>query len=233
MRVAAVVPAYNEERWVIPVLKTLTQSSVIHDVILVSDGSTDGTYEAAAGYDGVKAIKLPENVGKGGAMVAGAKHAEEADILAFFDADLIGLTPSHVEALLQPVLDGKADMTIGIFKGGRPRTDWAQSIAPYISGQRAIRRKDFLSVPGLEGARYGAEIAVGRHARSIGLVTALVPLVGVTHPMKEEKLGWLRGTLSRAKMYWEILKLVAATSRESGMSKRASRVAAENEPLGR
>lgn len=217
MKAAAIVPAYNEERRIKLVLNTLAQSPSIGDIIVVSDGSTDGTYEAAAGHNGAKAIKLPQNVGKGGAMVAGAK-CTDADVIAFFDADLVGLTPLHVEALVQPVLDGRSDMSIGVFKQGRRCTDWAQKIAPYISGQRAIRREDFLSAPGLEGTRYGVEVSLCRYARSRGLNTVMVPLPGVTHPMKEEKLGLLRGVIARWKMYWDILKLVVRTPGANGLN---------------
>ena len=206
MKVAAVVPAYNEERWIGPVLECLSSSNTVDEIIVVCDGSTDNTCEKAAGYSRVKAIKLPQNMGKGGAMVAGAK-ASDAEIIMFFDGDLIGLKPSHVEALVRPVLDGKADMAIGAFRGGRLRTDWAQRIAPYISGQRAMRREDFLEIPDLESTRFGVEVAIGRFARYRKFNIAMVPIMGVTHPMKEEKVGYLRGTVARLKMYWDIMKL--------------------------
>lgn len=211
MKVAAVVPAHNEERRIGRVLKALTDAAAIDEIIVVSDGSTDGTYKAAVGHDGVKALSLSENVGKGGAMVAGA-NGTDADFIAFFDADLIGLTPSHVEALVRPVLDGASDMSIGVFRQGRRCTDWAQRITPYISGQRTIRREDFLSVPGLETTRFGVEVALGRYARSKRFNTVLVPLPGVTHPMKEEKLGVFSGVAARWRMYWDILKLLVRTS---------------------
>lgn len=214
LRVAAIVPAYNEEHRIGAVLDALRQCSKLDDIVVVSDGSTDRTYEVAASYPGVTAIRLPRNLGKGAALVAGVKCAS-ADIVAFFDADLIGLTPNLAEALLQPVLEGRADMSIGIFKGGRWRTDWAQSLAPFISGQRAIYSKHVLSVPGLEQARFGAEIALGRYASQKGLVTVFVPLPGMTHPMKEEKLGRIHGTWARLKMYGEIIKFVISTSRSA------------------
>ena len=211
MKVAAVIPAHNEERRIVRVIETLKSAKGIDEIIVVSDGSTDKTYETAAGIDGIKAVKLARNLGKGGAMSAGAKHTN-AEILLFMDADLIGLTPSHAEDLLRPILEEQADMSIGVFRGGRMRTDWAQMLTPFISGQRAIRKELFLSVPNAEQTRYGIEIAISRHVRSSGLNTVLVPLAGVTHPMKEEKLGYLMGTISRAKMYWEIVKMVMLTS---------------------
>jgi glycosyltransferase involved in cell wall biosynthesis len=211
LKVAAIVPAYNEERRIGNVLDVLKHSAAINEIIVVSDGSIDRTYEVASECEGVRAIKLDKNAGKGGAMLAGVQ-ATDADIVVFFDADLIGLTPAQVGALVEPVVKYDAGMSIGIFRQGRRSTDWAQKIAPYISGQRCLHREELLSITGLGEARFGAEIAIGRHARSKGLKAVHVPFLGVTHPMKEEKLGFFPGAVARAKMYWEIIKLLVVTS---------------------
>lgn len=205
MKTAAIIPAYNEEKRINTVIDCVKKCTLIDEIIVVSDGSTDNTYEAVVQNNGLKAIKLPKNLGKGGAMVTGAKSTE-AEAILFLDADLVGLTPEHVESLIKPLVEGSSDMTIGIFRGGRPRTDWAQKIAPRISGQRALKKDFFLSVPDLENTRYGVEIAIGRHARKNRLKVVSVPLFGATHIMQEEKLGFIKGTLSRTKMYREIVK---------------------------
>ena len=85
-------------------------------------------------------IELKRNVGKGGAMIAGVK-ATKADIVCFVDADLAGLTGAHIDAIIKPVLEGRCDMCIGVFRGGEYWSDMAQKISPYISGQRAMRRE--------------------------------------------------------------------------------------------
>lgn len=224
MKVTAVVPAYNEERRIGAVIDVLKHCALVNQIIVVSDGSTDNTAEVAAGYDGVSVINLTRNLGKGGAMLEGAKHAD-SEVLVFLDADLIGLRPEQVEALVTPVLQNREGMSIGVFKGGRKCTDWAQVIAPYISGQRALLRNDFLSIPDLENARYGVEVALGQYARENGIATTMVTLSGVTHPMKEEKLGFLRGSWARTKMYWEIMKLVFRTSPRSGRLKQKPGIA--------
>ena len=126
------------------------------------------------------------------------------DILLFLDADLCGLTPEQVDALVRPVLTGQADMSIGIFHGGRMATDFAQHITPNLSGQRCLTREFFLSAPLIEGSRSGVEIALTAHARACKLAITLVSLEGATHPMKEEKMGVVRGILARARMYTDI-----------------------------
>ncbi len=205
MRVAAIIPAYNEEARIAAVLRTLTGAAAVDEVIVVNDGSTDGTAQAAQAFPGVQVVTLPRNKGKGGAMREGATRTE-ADVLLFFDADLVGLTPRHVQDLLAPVCSGEATMAMGIFKGGRLWTDMAQFFAPAITGQRAIRRDVFLHIPDLESVGYGIELAINDYVHSQGLVRKDITLRGVTHPMKEEKLGWARGAASRSRMYWQMLQ---------------------------
>ena len=205
MKVAAIIPAYNEEARIAAVLHALIGASVVDEVIVVNDGSTDATASAASAVPGVQVITLPRNKGKGGAMREGATRTQ-ADVLLFFDADLIGLTPRHVQDLLAPVCSGEATMAMGIFKGGRLWTDMAQFFAPAITGQRAIKREVFLHIPDLESVGYGIELAINDYVHSQGMIRKDVTLRGVTHPMKEEKLGWTRGVASRARMYWQMLQ---------------------------
>ncbi len=205
MRVAAIIPAYNEEARIAAVLYALTGVAAVDEVIVVNDGSTDGTAQAAQAIPGVQIVTLPRNKGKGGAMREGATRTQ-ADVLLFFDADLVGLTPRHVQDLLAPVCSGEATMAMGIFKGGRLWTDMAQFFAPAITGQRAIRREVFLHIPDLESVGYGIELAINDYVHSQGMIRKDVTLRGVTHPMKEEKLGWARGAVSRSRMYWQMLQ---------------------------
>lgn len=205
-RVVAVIPAYNEEATLGEVIEALRKSPLVDRVVVISDGSTDGTARVAREH-GAVCIELSENVGKGGAMKAGVDFAEaDADVFLFLDADLIGLKPSHVRALLTPVLKGRAGMTVGVFVGGRWRTDLAQRIAPFLSGQRAVRREVLEAIPHLEATRYGVETALTRHLRGGGVRVEYVPLPRVTHRTKEEKLGLLRGFVERMRMYWDIVR---------------------------
>lgn len=207
MKVTAIVPAYNEASRIRPVLEAIRQASLVDEVLVISDGSSDRTYEAALEVPGVRAVELASNRGKAGAMCAGVARCD-AEIVLFLDADLSGLLPRHVDAIVQPVREGDTDMAVGVFRGGRFWTDLAQKIAPVISGQRAIRRELFLEVPHLEEVRMGVEIALTRWARASGIRVSDVALDGVTHPMKEEKLGRIKGFGSRLLMYWEIARVM-------------------------
>lgn len=208
MKVAAVIPALNEETTIGEVVSTLSKVEEIGQVIVVSDGSVDRTAENAR-LAGATVIEHPENLGKAAAMKTGF-DANDSAIVLFMDADLIGLQPSHVRALISPVLDGQADMSIGIFGDGRVATDLAQIVAPYLSGQRAVRRKVveemFREEPDTLRSRFGIEVALTRHVKQRGYQVVEVPLEEMSHRMKEEKLGLVKGAAARLKMYYEILK---------------------------
>lgn len=208
MKVCAVVPAFNEAQRITAVLDALADASRVGEIIVVDDGSTDGTQEAAeahpAAADRLRVLRTPVNRGKGAAMRRGAE-ATDAEALVFFDADLIGLTPAHVDALVAPVADGLAVMALGVFRHGRGATDLSQRLAPNITGQRAIRRDVFLAIPCLTTTGFGVELAITHYIQAAGLPLRRVVLTGVTHPMKEEKMGLLRGAIARARMYRQML----------------------------
>ncbi len=198
-----IIPAYNEAATVAPVVRVACAAG-LGSVLVVDDGSSDGTAEAARAA-GADVVRLGTNRGKGGALQAGALSASE-DVLVLLDADLVGLRPEHVAALAAPVLSGAADMARGMFTGGRLSTSLAQRVTPQLSGQRALSRDALLGVPGLGESRYGVEVAITRHAIDSGWRLVEVPLPGVSQVMKEEKRGLLRGLGARARMYRDIVR---------------------------
>jgi len=191
------------------VLDTLDGATRVSEIVVVDDGSSDDTHAVAQAHPAAKsgklrALRLPANRGKGAAMRAGAE-ATDAPVLVFFDADLIGLTPAHVNDLVAPVAANRAAMALGVFRHGRGLTDLAQFLVPNISGQRAIRRDVFLAIPCLTKSGFGVELAITHHVQDAGLPIKRVVLAGVTHPMKEEKLGLLKGARARFRMYRQML----------------------------
>ena len=206
MKVAAIIPAYNEEATIRHVIHVLQRVEEINEIIVVNDGSIDRTAEIASEEYGIVLVNLKENVGKGGAVKAGL-NATQADILILLDADLVGLQVEHVRALLDPVLTGHADATIGIFREGRVATDAAQFIAPSLSGQRVVRR-EFLDTADIEKTRYGVEVAITRHLEEKKARIERVELHKLTHHTKEQKLGILRGLKARIVMYYEVARIL-------------------------
>lgn len=206
--ISAIVPAFNEEGRIQEVISILKLVDLIDEIVVVNDGSTDKTAEVSKNF-GARVVNLSENSGKGGALAAGVKSTL-SDILLFIDADLIGLKPHHIISLLQPVISGETDMTLGVFTSGRLRTDLSQQIFPFISGQRVLRRSFIEQANDLADSRYGVEICITKHAKRLGIKTLEVHLEDMTHVMKEEKLGYSKGLIARMKMYRDILNYYRA-----------------------
>lgn len=203
MDVAAIVPAYNEEKTIAGVVEVLLASTGIQQVIVVSDGSTDNTAAVAAKL-GAHVVSLPHNLGKGGALLAGARQTD-AEYVMFIDADLIGLREEHIESLLSPIRTGEAEATLGVFKKGRGPTDLAQKIAPGLSGQRVIKTSLLPLAKRMDNSGFGVELALNRLLEEQKVKWVAVELPELSHVMKEEKLGLWKGFLARLKMYKEIL----------------------------
>lgn len=204
-KITAIIPAYNEELRISTVLETVVQTKIIDEIIVVNDGSTDQTAEVVKEFSQVRLIDNRENKGKGAALMAGIEH-NNSNILVFIDADLVGLQTKHIEDLIKPLFeDDQLMMTVGKFSGGRFRTDISQLLLPFISGQRAVRRS-FLEGIDFSDTRFGAEIALTRHAKLNGAKVEEVIMDDVTHVMKEEKLGVIMGAWARLGMYSDMLK---------------------------
>jgi glycosyltransferase involved in cell wall biosynthesis len=210
--IAVVIPARNEAGRIGNVLSAVAQARLPDEIIVVSDGSDDSTAEIARCVPGVRVVELPRNVGKGGAMAAGVK-ATSADLIAFVDADLEGLRPEHVDAIIRPVRDGTCEMCVGVFRGGKFLSTSAQRVAPYISGQRAMRRWVFEGVPYIAEMRMGVEVALNTYAKRSKARILRVPLRGVSNTFKERKLGLMKGAAARAKMWAEIGRAVVRLRR--------------------
>jgi len=202
--VSALIPAFNEEKTVGNVVDVLKHCERIDEIIVINDGSSDNTSKIAKSH-GVHVIDLEQNIGKGGAICRGLQVVN-GDIILILDADLIGLKKNHVNDMINPILFENVDMTIGIFTKGRTATDLAQKFAPFLSGQRAVKKAVLDSIDNLEISRYGFEIALTKYADKQGLDVKEVYLENLTHIMKEEKMGLYKGMKARVKMYFEIIK---------------------------
>jgi glycosyltransferase involved in cell wall biosynthesis len=218
LRAAVVIPAYNEAHRISDALRPVLAASLVNEVIVVSDGSTDATVEVARQFERVRVVELPFNVGKGGAMCAGVAHTD-ADIIAFFDADLVGLRPHHVDQIIRPLQTGSCDMCIGVFRGGKFWSDTGQVITPFLSGQRAMYRKLFEAVPFLPEIRMGAEVTITTYAKRLKATVLKTVLRGVSNTHKEQKLGIVKGATARAKMYREIARAVVKVNKRTPRKK--------------
>jgi len=205
MKVSAIIPAFNEAERVGAVLEPLLSSPAVDEVVVVDDGSTDAT-AAVAGRFAVRVVRLPENRGKAAAMAAGVE-ATHGEVLLFLDADLTGLTPAHVEEMIQAYREGDTDVVIAVFRDGRLGTDLSQRIAAFLSGQRVMSRAHWERARGaVEDTGFGIETALTRLAAKEGWRKKKVVLRGVSHIRKEEKQGFWLGLTERMAMYWDVAR---------------------------
>ncbi len=119
MKLSVVIPVYNERESLLDVIEKVSESPFDKEIILVDDGSTDGTREILEGIDreGIRIFFHEKNAGKGAAIRTGFAQVE-GDIVLIQDADL-EYTPDDYPVLLQPLLDQKADVVFGSrFQGG-------------------------------------------------------------------------------------------------------------------
>lgn len=179
VRVVALVPAKDRADSVGATVAALSSLPAVDDVVVVDDGSTDATTDSALAA-GARVLHLPANVGKGGAVRAGVEATPEADVYLLVDAD-VGSTAALAEALLTPVLDGSADLSVAVLPsaGGRGgfgavrrlaaagilRATGTPTRAP-LSGQRAVRAPLLRSMDLSE--RFGLETAMTIDARRAG-----------------------------------------------------------------
>ena len=124
VRLSVVIPAYNEIRSVGVLLQRVREVRLEVEVIVVDDGSTDGTRDLLSRLRDEEVIDIlvfqEENKGKGAALRAGFERAT-GDIIAIQDADL-EYDPHELPTLMQPILAGKADAVYGSrFLGGPHR----------------------------------------------------------------------------------------------------------------
>ena len=116
---SVIVPCYNESATIKELLSRVLDSPFTAEVLVVDDGSTDGTAEIAEAVEDprLRILRQPSNRGKGAALRRGFQAATQ-DFVIIQDADL-EYDPAEYGDLLEPLMDGRADVVFGSrFLGG-------------------------------------------------------------------------------------------------------------------
>lgn len=187
-RVCALVPAFNEAERIAVTVAALKLRPEITDIVVMDDGSTDGTAEAARAA-GATLVLTGKNGGKGAALSAAyAVARERAEVFLLLDADL-GSSAGEAVKLLPLLFTDQADMTIGMLppdpafaaagqSGGRgfvvrlarwgiERRTRRRMVQP-LSGQRAVRRSVLDALGGRLAPGFGVEVDLTVRALQAG-----------------------------------------------------------------
>ncbi len=133
MLVSIIVPVFNEHATVAAVIDRLLTIDFPTDreIIVINDGSSDGTREVLGRFEGTPRLRIVHaevNRGKGHAIRLGLDQAR-GDVIAIQDADL-ELDPAQLGSLVEPLLQGKAEVVYGSrFLGRRPDAPWLTLVA--------------------------------------------------------------------------------------------------------
>ncbi|MBI1172599.1 glycosyltransferase [bacterium] len=207
MKLTCLIPAYNEEARIGAVLQAVLGHPQIDEVLVVDDGSADGTSAVVAQYPEARLITLARNGGKTAALARGFAETR-SEIILLIDADLTGLSPDHLSALIAPVKSGQAHMSISL-RDNAPLL-WRWIGIDYISGERALRR-DLLT--GQDEAlrqlpKFGFEVFLNALVLRARLPLAVVRLPGVKSPLKSAKYGVWAGVKGDLGMMRDLFRAV-------------------------
>ncbi|WP_131739287.1 glycosyltransferase family 2 protein [Actinomadura roseirufa] len=222
--VAVIIPAKDEADRIAVTVKAARELPGAGLVVVVDDGSSDGT-GAAARQAGARVVRHSRNRGKGAAMETGAEAVRLLDEdggrprhLLFLDADLAE-TAGEAAPLVTPVVDGTADMTIAVFSatvklgghgfvvrlsrdGIRRATGWAATQP--LNGQRCLTRAAFEAARPL-AAGFGVETAL-----TIDLLRKGFRVTEVEVPLAHRATGtdW-RAQVHRARQFRDVARALA------------------------
>ena len=233
--VSVVIPVLNESRRIASVVKLALKSPMVSEVIVVDDGSIDGTPELAEAA-GARVI-TSAMLGKGVSMEEGLLEAK-SDCLLYLDGDLSGLVDDLVERMCRPIFDGSADFVKASFsrRAGRVTVLTARPLLrtyfPEIAnfeqplGGVIAARKDLLRQLRFEND-YGVDIGLLLDSIGVGARVAEVDIGHIEHDSHDlETLGEMatqvaRAILDRAALFGRLRQSFSRETRERERNIRA------------
>jgi glycosyltransferase involved in cell wall biosynthesis len=219
VRVSVIIPTHNEAQGIGRVLADLP-SNLVTEVIVVDSNSTDGTPDLARKM-GAQVIQEPRR-GYGRACLTGLANTHNPDVVVFLDGDYSD-RPSELPTLLAPIMEGRADITLGSRlsgKGNRGALPWHQSFGNRLAsglirllygvkvsdlGPFRAGRAETLRALSLEEATYGWAVEMVLKGAIAGFRIVEVPVSYYPRIGKSKIGGTVRGTVGAA---WFILSRI-------------------------
>jgi glycosyltransferase involved in cell wall biosynthesis len=219
MRVSVVIPTHNEAQSIDRVLADLP-ADIVTEVLVVDSNSSDGTPEIASKM-GARVIHEPRR-GYGRACLTGLAAATNPDVVVFLDGDYSD-RPAELPLLLAPIMNGRADITMGSRLGKQSiggALPWHAAFGNRLAavliralyglritdlGPFRAARADVLRGLALEEATYGWAVEIILKGALAGFRVVEVPVSYYPRIGKSKISGTLRGTVGAA---WFIFSLI-------------------------
>lgn len=234
--VAVVIPAYNEQARIRATVEAAKAIPGVSAVIVVDDGSADAT-TALAKEAGAVTVRHDRNRGKAAALTTGAEAVARLGAhqggpphhLLFLDADL-GKTAVEAAPLVAPVVEGAADMSIGLLPRTTPGGGWGFVVrlssrgiehltgwtpTQPVSGQRCLTRRTFDQLLPLAPG-FGVEVGMTVDALLQGFRVLEVP-VDLAHRVTGRSL---RDRVHRARQWRDVARALAVRSLRQRLARR-------------
>jgi glycosyltransferase involved in cell wall biosynthesis len=205
-KISVVIAAYNEASRIGNVLKVVCASPLIDEIIVVDDGSIDGTANVAEKYD-VQLIRNNKNQGKTLSVKRGVE-ASKNDIIMLLDADLRGLDQKSIEKLAKPVIEGRVDWTLSRRKDSFNFMKLMKMEA--ITGERVVPKKLLLNskIWAKPKVSYGFETLMNQSLLDKKTTFQSIYLKTLYNTKKSEKMGFIKGWVGEFKMLGEIMQVL-------------------------
>lgn len=183
---SVVIPILNEERTIGSIVEVIRTWGKANEIIVVDDGSKDNSLAALRHFRShIRVITYGANRGKGYAMYRGVVESS-GDMIMFFDGDVVGLTHKDLDAMLRPMMQNRADMTLGV-----ARFWGAGSFEPFndITGQRIIWRKNIVSIAEkMKTVGYGVELYLNELHKNKRVVSVRLPHVFILGKLEKQNI---------------------------------------------
>lgn len=203
--VSVIIPAFDEAGTVAASVAAALRHPEVDDVLVVDDGSSDGTAEAAA-RAGARVLRLKHNSGKAKALDAGVRSARH-DVILFLDADVTGHTNETLSRIIRPVIERRYEMYVGIHARSTLWLNRMLHFFPIIGGERALTRRLWDAVPPLHKNGFQIEIAMNYSSKRFERGMGFELIGGTVHHTKEQKYGLGVGLWRRLRMVADVVSI--------------------------